>query len=232
MTIISIKQGNDAELFRVEFSDASSCVFRASYLSDSLIASLASFNRNSLEVQPDSQEESSPPEISEDEEQAFHFAASCYRAEKQALALVARAEQCSTGLSRKLEKRGYGTAVVKAIVSRLLEQGVVDDRRYALRWLASRLARSPECPRKLLAALLNRGISREDAEKTLKETLPPEEEYRLLKNYLVKKRLSFSEFSAEPERNADPSLRYTLKAEGFSFRTLDRFREEEELNRD
>ncbi|MDR1655099.1 MAG: recombination regulator RecX, partial [Treponema sp.] len=202
MTIISIKQGNEAELFRVEFSDGSSCVFRASYLSDSLIASLASFTQNSLEAQPGSQDESPPLELSEDEEQAFHFGASCYRAEKRALALVARAEQCSAGLSRKLEKRGYSTAVVRTVVSRLLEQGIVDDRRYALRWLASRLARSPECPRKLLAALLNRGISREDAEKTLKETLPPEEEYRLLKNYLVKKRLSFSEFSAEPGQSA------------------------------
>ncbi|MDR1445483.1 MAG: recombination regulator RecX, partial [Treponema sp.] len=159
MTIVSIKQGNDAELFQVEFSDGSSCVFRASYLSDSLIAALASFSQTSLEAQP--------PEISEDEEQAFHFGASCYRAEKQALALVARAEQCSAGLSRKLEKRGYAAAVVRTVVSRLLEQNIVDDRRYALRWLASRLARSPECPRKLLAALLNRGIGREDAEKAL-----------------------------------------------------------------
>lgn len=227
MTIVSIKQGNDAELFRVEFSDGSSCVFRASYLSDSLIAALASFSQSGLEAQPGSRDEASPPEISEDEEQAFHFGASCYRAEKQALALVARAEQCSAGLSRKLEKRAYAAAVVRTVVSRLLEQGIVDDRRYALRWLASRLARSPECPRKLLAALLNRGIGREDAEKALKETLPPEEEYRLLKNYLAKKRRSFSEFSAEMEQNTDPSLRYTLKAEGFSFRTLDRFREEE-----
>ncbi|MDR2607655.1 MAG: recombination regulator RecX [Treponema sp.] len=227
MTIVSIKQGNDAELFRVEFSDGSSCVFRASYLSDSLIAALATFNQNSLEAQPGLRDELSPPEISEDEEQAFHFAASCYRAEKQALALVARAEQCSAGLSRKLEKRGHPAAVARTVVSRLLEQDIVDDHRYALRWLASRLARSPECPRKLLAALLNRGIGREDAEKALKETLPPEEEYRLLKNYLAKKHRSFSEFSAEPDRSADTSLRYTLKAEGFSSRTLDRFREEE-----
>jgi regulatory protein len=227
MTIVSIKQGNDAELFRVEFSDGSSCVFRASYLSDSLIAALASFNQNSLEAQPGLRDEGSSPEISEDEERAFHFGASCYRAEKRALALVARAEQCSAGLSRKLEKRSYAAAVVRTVVSRLLEQGIVDDRRYALRWLASRLARGPECPRKLLAALLNRGIGREDAEKALKETLPPEEEYRLLKNYLAKKHRSFSEFSAEPGRSTDPSLRYTLKAEGFSSRTLDRFREEE-----
>jgi len=41
------------------------------------------------------------------------------RAEKIALRLIARAEQCTSGLVRKLERRGFDSACISEVVSKL-----------------------------------------------------------------------------------------------------------------
>ena len=49
------------------------------------------------------------------------------RAEKAALRLIARAEQCSGGLARKLEKRGCTAASVSAVILQLCELDLLND---------------------------------------------------------------------------------------------------------
>jgi regulatory protein len=204
--VISLKTGNHRGdgAVEVEFSDGSSLVFTVDYLPE---------READLSAWETSQE------ISADEEEAIRFAAACYRAEKAALRLIARAEQHSLGLTAKLGCRGHGAAVAKAVVSRLLDRNLLDDERYAELWIRSRLAsgKTPS-PRWLLGSLAKRGIDRDSSREALKKVLDSETEYALLLKYL--------EMAGPPENKKPPNLRAQLRNEGFSSLALDRYFEE------
>jgi regulatory protein len=143
-------------------------------------------------------------------------------AEKIALRLIARAEQCSAGLARKLIKRGYDTACVNIVISRLLELKLIDDRRFARLWLESRL-RLARSPRRLISSLYSRGIARDDAEAALNAVLDEETEWALLTRF-AKRRL----LAASRKKKADTyTVKYLLKNEGFSPQIIMRFLGEE-----
>ncbi|MDR3138371.1 MAG: recombination regulator RecX [Treponema sp.] len=202
MTVVSVKPGIDPEIVRIEFSGGSLFSFKTSYI--------PLFYRGKALYSPGK-------ELSPDEEGAIFFAAACYRAERIALRLVARAEQTAFNLARKLERRGHSPSSVRAVISRLQELGILEDARYAELWIRSRLARRAESPRSLTAALRSRGIDKNDVRSALKSALQGENEWILLQRYLEKNRLSPKE---------TPSLAYRLKVEGFSPSLLDRLREE------
>ena len=208
MTLISLK----TEIFRadgavkVEFSDGSSLSLSTHYLPDTIPLDEEG---NCLLWEPGR-------ELSPGEEEAFRFAAACYRAEKAALRLIARAEQNSLGLSAKLERRKFDASVAKAVVSRLLDQQLLDNERYAERWIRSHLAlRKSPSPQWLLAALGKRGIDRASSLKAMDKVLDPQTEYELLEKYLEKHRFS--------QGNKAFSLRAQLKHEGFSSTVLDTY---------
>ena len=208
MTLISLK----AESFRtdgavkVEFSDNSTLLLSTNYLPETILPA-GEINTALLET---------GRELSPLEENAFRFAAACYQAEKAALRLIARAEQNSLVLTAKLERRKFDAVVAKAVVSRLLEQGLLDDGRFAERWIRSRLAlRKPPSPQGLLAALGKRGIDRKSSFKALDKVLDSQTEYELLLKYLEKAQF--------PQGKRIFSLRAHLKFEGFSSMVLDRY---------
>ena len=141
-------------------------------------------------------------------------------AEKAALRLIAKAEQNSQGLAVKLERRGYDSGTVKAVISDLLAKGLLDDGRYAELWIRSRLSlRKAVSPQWLLIALGKRGINRIFSFRALQKVLDPETEYSLLLRYLDKTRIS--------ESKGTLSSRAQLKNEGFSSATLDRYYDEQ-----
>jgi regulatory protein len=157
-------------------------------------------------------------ELSSAEEEALRFAASCYRAERAGKRLIARAEQNSTGLTRKLELRGYGSACVSAVVSYLISLDMVNDGRFAERWLKARLVRKAgktPGPRRLKSMLMSRGISWDDAGAALEKVLDDEAEWDLLQSF-VKKTGTGGAYR----------LRAQLRYEGFSPSVLNRFFEE------
>ncbi|GHV70362.1 hypothetical protein AGMMS49928_17850 [Spirochaetia bacterium] len=208
MTIVTLKESADA-VFRIGLSDGSLFSFKCAYLPPSF--------QNGFALEPGQ-------EISSDDENAYRFAASCYRTEKLALRLIARAEQNSRGLARKLEQRKQEPASVRAVLNHLMEIGILDDQRYAELWVRSRLARLLGTPRRLAAGLAARGIDRDTADQVLKTALDTDHELALLKTYLRKKKLAF-----DNDRGADyRSLRYHLKGEGFSGSVLERLLEEAE----
>ena len=140
------------------------------------------------------------------------------RAEKTALRLIARAEQCTGGLTRKLEKRGFDSACVSEVITKLTELKLLDDNRFARLWLESRL-RLPRSPRRLLSSLCARGIDHEEAQTALKNVLDEETELALLARFAKK-------YSRKAK--GDPrSLKYLLKNEGFSSAAIKRFLGEE-----
>jgi len=140
------------------------------------------------------------------------------RAEKTALRLIARAEQCTGGLTRKLERRGFDSACVSEVVSKLTELKLLDDNRFSRLWLESRL-HLPRSPRRLLSSLCARGIAHDEAQTALKNALDEETELLLLARFAKK-------YSRKAK--GDPrSLKYLLKNEGFSTTAIKRFFGEE-----
>jgi regulatory protein len=148
--------------------------------------------------------------------EVFSHAQLCLAAENTALRLIARAEQCSAGLIRKLEQKKYGAAAAEAVVLRLREQNLVNDGRYARLWLKAKAGRGHKSPRYLINALRVRGIGREAAEEALQEQLSVKEaEAELLRRFVKKHR-----------KIPLPVLRGFLKNEGFSSDVIAEYFEE------
>ena len=112
------------------------------------------------------------PEFGEDDD-AYRFLAladETARATRKAIELCARAEQSSTGLSIKLAQRGFSRQAAGAALEVLIEQGIVDDGRYAALWARHRAERRGEGPAVVAAELRARGF-RPDAVKAALEDI-------------------------------------------------------------
>jgi regulatory protein len=93
-------------------------------------------------------------------------------AHRAALDLLARRSHFEIEIERKLRLKGFASADVDAAVDRLRRAGLVDDRRSAVEFIASRLRRSPQGRRRLRAELERRGVSSEVVDAALAEALP------------------------------------------------------------
>ncbi len=80
---------------------------------------------------------------------------------QKALDLLSRRSHFERELERKLTQRGYDEAEVADTLEHLREQGLIDDRRTAVEFVRSRLARAPEGRRRLRAELARRGVASE-----------------------------------------------------------------------
>ena len=203
MKIISIKAGS--EVCRVELSDGSFFSFKPCYLAAEYFPQAG----GELAV---------GGELTSAEENALRFASACMRAEKAALRLIARAEQCCFGLAYKLQQRGHESACASAVVSRLASLEMVDDKRYAQLWLESRVGYT-RSPRRLFASLCGRGIERGTAEAALKTVLDEETELSLLACFVEKRMKN----AVNRKANRDYSVKYLLKAEGFSSLAIEKY---------
>lgn len=96
-----------------------------------------------------------------------------YRCRRKAMDLLARSEQCRTGLAAKLVRKGWSRPAVTAALDRLEHIGLLDDRRFAESWTRSRLRSRPEGASRLIGGLMakgvNGGIAREAVESVLEE---------------------------------------------------------------
>jgi regulatory protein len=199
----------DSQVFRIALSDGSLFSFKVCYLSPE-------YPMDAVYVPG--------RELSSPEAEALRFAAACYRTERAALRLTARAEQHSLGITRKLVSRGHAASCVRAVVASLSAGGILNDSRYASRWIQSRLVRpSGVSPRTLAESLRGRGLSRDAVQEAFSAVMDEETEAALLCSYLEKnRRRPGSRFRAAVEGRMKQALRY----EGFSPELLDRFQEE------
>ncbi len=81
-----------------------------------------------------------------------------FLAERQALSLLARAEQSSGGLTLKLARKGFTQQEAVPALVFLQEKGFLDDYRFASVWISSRLRRHPDGRRNLVYGLVSRGV--------------------------------------------------------------------------
>jgi regulatory protein len=159
-------------------------------------------------------------EIAAEEDAALRFAAGCYRAERAALRLAARAEQCCAGLKHKLEQRGHAAEHANAAVSYLTGLEILDDRRFARRWIQSRIRRRADSPLDLINGLCRRGIDRSAAREARETALDFDAETELLERFIAKK-------YGAPDKGGDLRfVRTYLRREGFSTLVLERYWDE------
>jgi regulatory protein len=117
-------------------------------------------------------------EIDDEALARLSLAAEAREAEKRGLSLLARAEQSEYMLRQKLEGREFSRASVRIALGRLSASGLLDDRRFAAAYAASRLARrgsKAEGPASLVAALRERGIDGSTAAEAVAALMGPEE---------------------------------------------------------
>ena len=93
----------------------------------------------------------------------------------RALKLLARQESSCRRLRHKLSQRGYEKDEIDTTISRLLEYGYLDDRRYGLRWVEERLRRGPVGQRRMRADLENRGLDGDLAAEIASDQMPDDD---------------------------------------------------------
>jgi regulatory protein len=154
-------------------------------------------------------------------------AAECWKAEKAALALIARAEQCSWNLCRKLEKKKITSEIIHIVVPRLLDLNLVNDRRFAELWLKTRIKGGTKGPRTLRLLLRARGIDRITADAALAASLTAEDETALLRRCLDKAegRKICPGKGGKNSADQKTAIRFFLKQEGFSAEIINRYLE-------
>ena len=148
------------------------------------------------------------------------------RAEKTALDLIARAEQCSWKLKHKLEKKKFSSEVIKTVLDRLTELGLLNDHRYAQLWLKGRINKGDKGPRLLSELLRARGINRETADSALSLSLTPEIETALLRRCLETAEKRGAVSSGKNSAETQTARRYFLRQQGFSAEAIERYCEE------
>ena len=102
-------------------------------------------------------------EVSEDEARELEILSSVPAAKAKALDLLAVRDHSRRELTLKLRKREFNEQAISVVLDELEESGLMDDRRYAERWVEERLRRHPESREHLSRRLLQKGISREVA---------------------------------------------------------------------
>jgi regulatory protein len=149
-------------------------------------------------------------------EKDLTFDADCIKAEKIALRLIARAEQSSSGLTFKLEKRGIDPSIARQVISGFLEKKLLDDERFAESWIRAHLrGKKALSPLWFLVSLEKRGIKGEISLNAIDKILDEETEFSLLLKYTEKIDLYFKE---------NPGfLKTKLKHERFSSEVIDKF---------
>ncbi len=190
-TVKSVAYGADPEILRVGFTDGSLFSLRSSYLPQQIVLKILT------DWEPDAEDLG-----------LLALAAEGLRAEKYALTLIARSEQCVFGLSRKMERHGFSRNASKLALQRLVSFGLVDDKRYARLWLRSRIARGCDSPRRMLAALVGKGVPQAIAQIEIRDACPPGREAMLIERFIKKRGV--------PGDGGAGMLRQYLRSAGFS----------------
>ncbi len=132
-------------------------------------------------------------------------------AEFKAMDYLSRAEQCRFRLSAKLAEKGFEPRHIKPALDYLESDGSLSDARFARAWLGSRRINHFEGRTKLLALLLQRGISSDTAAAAVAEFFEENDELEICRRAYER----FVRQGKEGDR-----LDAAMRSAGFSFRTV------------
>jgi regulatory protein len=97
--------------------------------------------------------------LDEEAVELLESASDLFLCRRKALSLLARSEQCRSGLALKLLKKEHSRNSISQILDQLEDSGLLDDRRFAETWVRSRLRSRPEGPSRLCNALMSKGVN-------------------------------------------------------------------------
>jgi regulatory protein len=194
MTVKTVVKGADPEVVKVGLTDGSFLLFRASYLNPGVM-------RPSLGL-----------ELSEELTAEYRCAADAYAAELAALRLISLREHSRFLLSIKLRRRECSQSSIAVVLDRLQNIGLVNDERFALMWVESRVASKRECRAKLFGGLLSRGVSRDIADRVLGLAVDEHSEIERAKKLIEKLKRGASK--------SDEAIVKKLRASGYSEKTI------------
>ena len=152
MVVKTLVESSYAGMFKFTPEEGSSFYIRKDYLPEGV------FERIDVGV-----------EFSEEEADCLMDAGLTCAVELKAVAYLARAEQSSFGLTRKLIEKKYEKKYVEAALTYLEGRGYLSDQRFARAWLNSRRTNHFEGRSRLAAELAARGIARDVANTALDE---------------------------------------------------------------
>jgi regulatory protein len=96
---------------------------------------------------------------------------------KKALDILSFASNTAFMLKQKLAKKGFPAQFIDAAVKKLTEKNFIDDKKFAENWVELRLAKNPESPAMLRAALMRKGVESTVINEVLKDLTPQSEIY-------------------------------------------------------
>ena len=138
-------------------------------------------------------------------------AALIYSAEKAAMMYLARAEQCRSGLYKKLLAKNFDKLACNTALDYLESVNYLDDYRFSVAWLRNRSIDHFEGRTRLCAELLNRGISKNIASQSLDEFFSTHDELELCRK----------SFSKTFKLKKDPAkIKSSLLRKGFTLKQI------------
>lgn len=151
MRVVALEKGA-REVVKLGLDSGSLFSFRLAYLADQ---GLPAF----LDAAYASKAELEGPEW-EERLAALEAASALYGIEKAALAALARREHARAELERKLVKKDFSAENVRTVLSRLEDEGLLSNERFAEQWMRSRLRLHPEGEASLREGLRAKGVEK------------------------------------------------------------------------
>ncbi len=192
-----VRTGIRTRSYRIGLEDGSLFFFRDKYIfpNDSFIANLAVGVDCTME------------EVS-----SLRDACECLIVEKKALSLIARQEQHSRGIFAKLLARKYSEHQIQRVINFLQSEKLLDDVRYCVFWIESRIRNKPESRMALRSLLLKKGLSEEAVKKAILAVYSVERELEILEHFCISAGINPVRVSAEE--------RHLILKKGFSLSML------------
>jgi regulatory protein len=141
---------------------------------------------------------------------------------KKAVKILSFAPNTAFMLKRKLFLRKINSAYIDAVLKKLAEQKLIDDKQFAENWIASRLLRNPESPVMLKVALRKKGVDNAIIDEVLKEFTPESNLYKDSFNKTLVKQLKRKNTSPEKIKAALVRKGYSLSYINKHFKGMDK----------
>ena len=116
----------------------------------------------------------------------------------------------------KLRKKGFDNNIIGAVIEKCLQEGYLDDTKFAQTWVRYRLSSKPRGRRMLQSELYKKGISREITDQVLSEQMAETSEEELALRLLEKNR---SRFLAQNSVDLKLKIRNFLSYRGFEYQS-------------